>query len=73
MKSNESKIVTSQTGIFLAKHGVSNWRVKEKGITLIALVITVIVLLILAGAAISISINGRKFVWKSFRSKSNNE
>ena len=33
-------------------------RYYEKGITLIALVITVIVLLILAGAAISIAING---------------
>ena len=33
-------------------------KIKEKGITLIALIITVIILLILAGTAISISING---------------
>lgn len=31
----------------------------QKGITLIALIITVIILLILAGTAISISLNGR--------------
>ncbi len=31
---------------------------KQKGITLIALIITVIVLLILAGTAISIAVNG---------------
>ena len=33
-----------------------------KGITLVALVITVIVLLILAGTAISISINSRRHI-----------
>ena len=58
-KSNEKRItLTSQTGIFLAKQGVSPWRVEQRGITLIALVITVIVLLILAGAAVSIGLNG---------------
>ena len=34
----------------------------EKGITLIALIITVIILLILAGTAISIAINGRRYI-----------
>ena len=38
------------------------YKSKEYGITLIALIITVIILLILAGTAISISINGRKYI-----------
>ena len=38
---------------------------REKGITLIALIITVIILLILAGAAISISVNGGDIFAKS--------
>ena len=42
---------------------------KEKGITLIALIITVIVLLILAGTAISIAINGGDIFSKSTAAK----
>ena len=58
-KSNEKGITsTSQTGIFIAKQCVSPWRVGKNGITLIALVITVIVLLILAGVAVSIGLDG---------------
>ena len=39
------------------------YRKQHEGITLIALVITVIILLILAGVAISIAINGRRYIW----------
>ena len=35
---------------------------KRSGITLIALVITVIVLLILAGTVISMGVNGRRYI-----------
>ena len=42
---------------------------KEKGITLIALVITVIVLLILAGAAVSIGLNGDNLFAKANEAK----
>ena len=42
---------------------------KEEGITLIALVITVIVLLILAGAAVSIGLNGDNLFSKANEAK----
>ena len=69
-KLNEKGItLTRQTGIFLSEQGVSSWREENKGITLIALVITVIVLLILAGAAVSIGLNGDDLFAKANEAK----
>ena len=54
---------------FFAKQGVVSLASENKGITLIALVITIIVLLILAGAAVSIGLSGDSIFNKANEAK----